>query len=260
MIHTSNPSAVRKLAMGIFLLLGSSSQAASVSELEKSLTPGTATGSEANPSLPSPSNDSLIKALEDAGWNASRTATGDILLRPHSVSGNDVSPLPFQDNRWRQLRQQLEKTGWSTSEDADGSLVLRPPRHQPIPEEPEQPKGTGPLAGMRDQLEAAGWRIEETADNSILLYPPGKHEVRTVPHCAGVLTRYQPILPVDSWKKAHDVAQSWLEEQSGMEASVGRIRRILGVHIISIVSSRRPYHLLHQLAIRNSDGAVIVLD
>ncbi|WP_144375285.1 hypothetical protein [Thiolapillus brandeum] len=113
---------------------------------------------------------------------------------------------------------------------------------------------------MRDQLEAAGWTIEETADNSILLYPPGKHEASTIPHCPGVLTRYQPILPVDSWKKAHDVAQSWLEEQSGMEASVGRIRRILGVHIISIVSAKRPYRLLHQIAVRNSDGAVIVLN
>ncbi len=258
MIHTVHPSATRNLILGIFLLQGSLAGAASVSELEQSLESGKSTEPEA--SHPLPSNDQLIKALEDAGWDASRTATGDLLLRPRSTSGKSEKPTPSQNNRWQELRQKLEKTGWSTSEDADGALVLRPPRDQIPQTKPSTSKEPGSLAGMKEKLEAAGWRIEDTADGSLLLYPPGKNKAGTVARCAGVLTRYQPDLPVNSWQKAHDVAQSWLADQSGMEASVGRIRRILGVHIISIVSSKRPYRLMHQLAIRNSDGAVIVLE
>lgn len=255
MIHTFHLSATKNLILGMFLLQGSLGGAASVSELEKSLGSEKSSKPETHHALPT--DEQLIKALEDAGWNASRTVTGDLLLKPHSGSGDTENPSPSQNTRWQQLRQQLEKAGWSTSEDADGALVLRPPRHQVRQTASKKP---GSLAGMREKLEAAGWRIEETADGSLLLYPPEKGEAGTVDGCTGVLTRYRPDLPVDSWQKAHDVAQSWLADQPGINASVGRIRRILGVHIISIVSSKRPYRLMHQIAIRNSDGAVIVLE
>ena len=255
MIHTFHPLAARTLILGIFLLQAAPTSAASVSELEKSLESGKSAKPEAGPILSS--NEQLIKALEAAGWDASQTATGDLLLKPRSGSGNAENPTPPQNDRWQKLKQQLEKAGWNTSEDADGSLVLRPPRDT-IGQTPS--RNPGPLAGMREKLEAAGWRIEETADGSLLLYPPGKDEADAIAGCTGVLTRYRPDLPVDSWQKAYDVAQSWLADQPGTNASVGRIRRILGVHIISIVSSKPPYRLMHQIAIRNSDGAVIVLE
>ncbi len=257
MTHTVHSSATRNLILWIFLLQGGLAGAASVSELEKSLESNQSAKAEA--SHPLPSDDQLIEALKDAGWDASRTASGDLVLRPNT-SGKTENPTPSQNSRWQQLRLELEKAGWSTSEDTDGALVLRPPRNQSSRSKPAVSRGSGSLAGMKEKLEAAGWRIEQTADGSMLLYPPGNDETGTVAPCAGVMTRYRPDLPVDSWQKAYDVAKSWLADQSGMKASVGRIRRILGVHIISIVSSKRPYRLRHQIAIRNSDGAVIVLD
>ncbi len=259
MIWNTCISATGKLLCGATLLYGSLACAASVSELEQHLQSGEqTTPTSIRRSYPA-SDDHLIEALRAAGWNASRTASGDLLLRPGKAPDTDPDSVP-RKTRWQQLRKQLDATGWQTSEDADGSLLLRPPQNTPDKE--DQPESTEPvpLAGMKDKLEAAGWKVEETADHELLLYPPGRDRTARISHCAGVLTEYRPVLPVDSWQEAHDVAQSWLMKQTGLNASVGRIRRILGVHVISIVSSRPPHRLLHQIAIRNSDAAVIVLE
>ena len=259
MIRSIHTIAGNTLLCSTLLLQGAAACAASVSELEQAMQSGKPSEPKPRPQISPTSDDHLIEALQAAGWDASRTENGDLLLRPEKES--DIpSDATSRESRWQQLRKQLEATGWRTSEDADGSLLLRPPKG---PENMEDPSGSAdsiPLAGIKDQLEAAGWKVEESSDHSLLLYPPGENRVSKAPHCAGVLTRYRPVLPVDSWQEAHDVAQSWLGKQPGLQASVGRIRRILGVHVISIVSSRPPHHLLHQIAIRNSDAAVIVLE
>ncbi|WP_456374368.1 hypothetical protein [Thiolapillus sp.] len=254
------PSAAGKLLCISFALQGTPLGAASVSELEQALQPEKPSDPSSHLPLPPVADDQLVEALQAAGWSASRTTDGSLILHPEKATNTDESASTSRENRWAQLKQQLEAGGWQTFEDSDGYLVLKPPKSPPKGESQTKTDHSAALHDIKDQLKTAGWRVEESSDHGLLLYPPGENTHRKAPHCAGIITRYRPLLPVDSWQKAHDVADSWLNAQDGLQASVGKIRRILGIHIISIVSSSPPYRLLHQIAIRNSDGAVIVLD
>ncbi|NOQ80621.1 MAG: hypothetical protein GQ546_14630, partial [Gammaproteobacteria bacterium] len=67
-------------------------------------------------------------------------------------------------------------------------------------------------------------------------------------------------LPVNTWQEAHDIAQGWLQDNSIGNAAVGKIRKIINVYIISIVTNKSPHTLMHQVAIRSNDGAVLLLN
>ena len=76
----------------------------------------------------------------------------------------------------------------------------------------------------------------------------------------GTPPQLEIALPVNSWQEAYDISSAWLASQSEFDATVGRIRKILRVYVVSIVTAEEPYTLLQQIAIRTSDGAVIVLN
>jgi len=196
----------------------------------------------------------IEQALTDSGWAVKRDDEGSLILIPHGPSKEDQKV-----DQWETMREQLQATGWSVSREADGTLVLIPPTEAVV----ASPEPVDPMADMKQKLREAGWTVSTSADGSMLLYPPGEStpdEATQPAAVAGIPTQVEITLPVDSWQEAHDIAQHWLDSQPEYGASVGKIRKVLRVYLVSIVSETAPYNLLQQIAIRTSDGSVIVLN
>ena len=208
---------------------------------------------------------SFEQALEATGWSVLREADGSLVLEPKTspstTPGNNVSTA----DDWPRLQNELETAGWFVEREADGSLSLIPPGKPVTTEQNNSAEATatsssGPTPAMQQQLRAAGWRVTRSSDGSILLYPPGNTTTNKPKPYAGTPPSVDVPLPVDSWHSAYRIARSWLKSHPPYHAVVGKIRKVLNVHVVSIVSDQAPYPLIQQIAIRNSDGAVIVLN
>ena len=112
------------------------------------------------------------------------------------------------------------------------------------------------------------WRIEKQDDGSLRFHPLAKASGSSAPaaqaitlgRCEGIEIQHAAIsLPVDQWSEAKALAQGWLSSAGLQGLLVGRIRRVLGVYLVSLVEGVPPHLLKHQLAIRASDGRVILL-
>ncbi len=212
-------------------------------------------------------NPAVQAALEKAGWAVESGADGSLILRPKpestppSVAAEEKEPEDVEADRWAQLRD----AGWRVEKGADGSTLLYPPAQPTLPAAPntESPPQTAPNL---DQLMAErGWLVERLADGSVILRPraaeaprakvvPAKGYVPSAVRNADVST------PVDEWGEAKRIASDWLKVFGNNTMSVGRIRKVLRVYVVSIVDKKPPYRLEHQLAINAADGRVIVLN
>lgn len=206
----------------------------------------------------------LAKELEASGWKVRREADGTLVLEPREPEISQGTTPPRKD-RWLEIQQKLQRAGWSAEREADGSLRLKPPvtaaRVEPdVAVTDSEPGNESLFSGMQGRLRDSGWRVTHATDGSILLYPPGKPKSDKARPCPGSAPAVEVTLPVDNWQEAYDIARGWLDNQSISHASVGKIRKILNIYLISIVSSEAPYSLIQQVAIRNSEGTVMVLN
>jgi len=205
---------------------------------------------------------SFEQALKDTGWSVQREADGSLILESKEDPGSTQENITSTEDQWPQLQDKLQAAGWLVEREADGSLRLAPPatdtsaKPEAIEETPETDEGDS-FQSMQQKLKDAGWGVSNSPDGSVLLYPPDRSKPEA---CPGIALTANVTLPVDSWKEAHDIAQGWLNEQSPFNAAVGKIRKILGVYLVSIVSDAEPFSLIQQVAIRSHDGALIVLN
>ncbi|HHB12928.1 MAG TPA: hypothetical protein ENK62_06995 [Chromatiales bacterium] len=234
--------------------------------------------------------DSLKQALEAQGWIATETPEGTVYHPPGSGTGK-AAASPTAQATDTSLEKALRARGWRVERAADGSLVLYPPSRQAQPgsrtASPETQTSLPPEAGGLQH-----WRVQRTADGGWLFVPrstgasaggpastsnPGNgssgddaenaqqnNGSRTdlLAPCPGLkLSEVHVRLPVNTWSEAHNLGRAWVRA-AGLDhkATVGRIREILRVYLVSIVTRERPHRLLHQLAIRRNDGSVIVLN
>lgn len=215
----------------------------------------------------------LEEALQAHGWSAQHNIEGDLLLRP-PVNQGKSSPhktLPVaalqEDIDLQKVAARLEESGWKVQRQSDGSLVMHPPQDR-VTAAKSHPAETGesasitiPTPKMRERLRDSGWQVIENSDGSMLLYPPGKHHhSNTIQPCSGAAPRIDTRLPLISWTQVRSITREWLKQYPGSGLTVGKMRRIFNVYLVSIVSSSRPHKLVHQLAVRRSDGHIIVLD
>ena len=206
-----------------------------------------------------------------------------------SVPADIVTTDSMQD-----FRQKLEQAGWFVTTAPDGSLLLYPPgmfgqpeTTMPVPAIPafvpqvpvmqppvmpatvpqtpvmQSPVIPAPAAqGPVPQAPVVPAKAEAAAESQSVTTEPASSQPasgRQAP-AAGSLPRIDIALPVNSQQEAYDIASSWLDSQQDSGATVGRIRKILRVYVVSIVTEETPHNLLQQIAIRASDGAVIVLN
>ena len=196
--------------------------------------------------------------LRDSGWQIEEAEDGSLLLFPGHRESPAAASAEAEVDSMGQLQKRLEEAGWVTRRAEDGSLLLFP-----VP--PQLETGSNTIEGnlmdesMQERLRAAGWTVQQAADGSLLLFPPGTPADSLVP-CPGAKTGASITLPVDSSQEARAVAEKWLKKQPLGDATVGRIRDVVRIYVVSIVSSTPPHRLRHQIAIRKRDGSVILVD
>lgn len=225
----------------------------------------------------------LEAALRESGWEVKRLADGSIELRREPlVSGarepDEVTDVTVPERKesdpeaviWHRLRD----SGWRVEKGPDGSTFLYPPvpESETKPDPEERRSGGAPNAstikGLDARLAERGWRVARTADGSLLLYPKAVESpaapVSSIQSCRGVLppimSASKIALPVDRWGQAKEIAESWLSSVGSQALTVGRVRRILRIYVVSIVDSNPPHRLRHQIAINAADGRVVVLN
>lgn len=199
------------------------------------------------------------QTLRDSGWSVQREPDGSLIVNRANSEKQNIEENISSPDHMTQMQNELQAAGWNIHRESDGTLVLYPPTASAT----EIEKDKHPLADMQQKLRKTGWIVTKTSDGSMLLYPPGKSASaqQTQPQAApGFPPSLQLELPVDSWQEAKDISLSWLDNQPPYNTAIGKIRKIFRVYLVSIVSDVPPYNLIQQIAIRTSDGAVIVLN
>ena len=205
------------------------------------------------------------KALKSKGWDVHQAQDGTLTLRPpqqttdssQSIVGKEKDSTEIANQSMDALQRRLESAGWKVSRDNDGSLIFHKPKRAPQVLSSDLPKG---LNGLLDNPH---WRVQRSSDGSLLLFPQEpkvNEQFDQAQITTGVSVQAQFELPIDEWTEAKSIAKAWVESIGGKGLAVGKIRKILRVYLISIVQDETPYALKHQIAIRQSDGHVIVLN
>ncbi|MDJ0807459.1 MAG: hypothetical protein QNJ78_11570 [Gammaproteobacteria bacterium] len=217
--------------------------------------------------------ENLRQALEAQGWLAEETADGSLVYRRPTDTG-EIEPSQVEGRALsgEDLNRAMRQRGWRMEWDSSGNLLLR------MDETPLQNQGgkKAPQEAARqvtDRFPAHSgfeyWRIERQPDGSLHFHPLEKDAMQsaatastpTPRPCEGInLIQVDVTLPVDQWQEAHSLAQGWLDRMQLETLSVGRIRKVLGVYLVSLVRQAPPHRLAHQLAIRVTDGRVIQLN
>jgi len=215
-------------------------------------------------------SDSLRHALEEQGWQREEAADGSLIYRqPTPGAAPDQATGTTQDLHKGPLQRALKKSGWQVEWTGDGSLLLRPGAgHSPVTRSRSIPSTAQPPQ-IPDLPGFEYWRIERGDKGALLFHPlarpPAGAPSRGVPGTLGACEGYgadlaSVSLPVDTWAEAKRLASAWIEASGKKGLTVGRIRKILRVYLVSLVADTPPYKLRHQLAIRTRDARVMLLE
>ncbi len=211
----------------------------------------------------------MRERLTPFGWSVAEEADGSLVLVPSAAPEPPPALEPAAVlGMSAAARERLEASGWRVETGADGGLLLYPPAvassaSTPATVPAPAPEKFSPAA--RQRLQAHGWRIDEEPSGAVLLYPPADaanpstqpaSAATAAPDC-GQTVQADVTLPVDSWQKARDLAAAWVSQQDD-GVTVGRIRRVLNLYVVSIVDATPPFELRRQLVIREADGRVLV--
>jgi hypothetical protein len=192
--------------------------------------------------------EGLQRALEAQGWQVQRSVEGDLLVFPVDPTGGE-SMSPALD------------PGPGPSEAVD---------------EPSTPSATREIrtaseiidATDLDALQAAaaerGWAHRREADGSLVLVPPGfSPEPGDGGSCQIGMVRVSGAeevpLPVDTADRATRLAEFWLRERGASSLSIGRVRQVNRLFLVSVVEHEEPFFLHTQLVVRVDDGCLMAI-
>ncbi len=221
----------------------------------------------------------LILALTAYAPGARNEEAADVAAPPTSTSGD-----------FEGLRGLLESRGWKVERTSDGSTLLIPVRetaeaqNQMLPVQPDLTTVDG-IDRLRNALEARSWRVERGAGGSLLLIPatrPAAQEPATVAPLTPILPaathsrvpstsktadcarKHQDIsvtagveLPVNTRKEAWQISVNWLWESGYRELTVGNIRDINWIYLVTIIDPRPPYTPRNELIINKRTGRLL---
>ncbi len=253
-----NKTSVILLTATLILFCENINARATLSSYEKSLN----TSKEKTATVQTLNTKDLSRKLKATGWHVTEAENGNLIINRSDTNPSNISSI-YGADKWQEIEQQLQQTGWITRRDPDGSLILvPPPPHLPEAAEVknEQIAKANNFQDLQRKLREAGWKVSNTTDGNILLYPPTATSFDKPTACPGIPQTAGVSVPVNTWQKAHQIAVAWLHQQPGYHAMVGKIRKVLNIYIISIVNNQMPHKLIQQIAIRNTDGAIIVLN
>jgi hypothetical protein len=121
-----------------------------------------------------------------------------------------------------------------------------------------QPQEGGGLLFQLPKASSQAGRNEEEAGIAAALSESGRNKAGS--DCSSGPELFTPsggekeiLTESDVWQ----IANEWLEVNSQNGSQVGRIRKVLGVYLVSIVDRDAPYWLQHQVAVRAADGRLL---
>ncbi|MEW8605795.1 MAG: hypothetical protein AB2594_13805 [Candidatus Thiodiazotropha sp.] len=220
---------------------------------------------------PSTLSDSLRESLLQQGWQEYLAADGSVIYRqPNKQSVTDNQSATAETANLHRFGDALEDRGWQVEWDDEGMLVLRPGEAGGLPAQGStQPAKSDSAALPADLSGFKYWHIERGEGGALLFHPlksdptiqpPSTVAMEQAAECR--IDHFQldsDALPIDEWSEVHDLATKWIDASGEAGLLVGRIRKVQRVYLVSMVGDTEPYRLKHQLAIRESDGGVILL-
>ncbi|MEW8505355.1 MAG: hypothetical protein AB2598_01515 [Candidatus Thiodiazotropha sp.] len=216
-------------------------------------------------------SESLRDSLLQQGWQEYVAADGSIIYRqPSRESATDNQSAKADPTNMQQFGDALQDRGWQVEWDDEGMLVLRPGEAvSPPVQQPAQPVTTASGTLPADLPGFKYWRIERGEDGALLFHPlkldPETQSVSTVAmeQPGGCRVDHFQLdtaaLPIDQWSEVRELTKKWIDASGESGLLVGKVRKVRRVYLVSVVADTEPYRLMHQLAIRESDGGVILL-
>ncbi|MEW8562137.1 MAG: hypothetical protein AB2541_08525, partial [Candidatus Thiodiazotropha sp.] len=216
-------------------------------------------------------SESLRESLLQQGWQEYVASDGSVIYRqPNKETATDNQSAKVETANLHRFGDALQDRGWQVEWDDEGMLVLRPGEAGSLPAQ----ASTQPAKSHSDALPAdlSGfkyWHIERGEDGALLFHPlksdPTSQPATSVAMEQATECRIDHFqldsdqLPIDEWSEVHELAKKWIDASEEAGLLVGRIRKVRRVYLVSLVGDIEPYRLQHQLAIRESDGGVILI-
>ena len=217
----------------------------------------------------------LQELLRQRGWVIRESAAGttlQLLLDPPAAAS--THPQDAAGSRAQDVYRLLEERGWRVRQDASGNTLLIPVSgtSSPLSHSATVTSGTGgeSMADFRSAVESTGWRVESAADGSLMMYPPGSKAVQDADSrratsanggCPGTMTpsvaKGSVALPISDDSVVRRLVREWLAEHHPTGHTVGRLRRINRLYVVSIVDDAPPFELRNQLIVRADNGRII---
>jgi len=215
--------------------------------------------------------DSLRKNLEEQGWQEYQARDGTIIYRQPATQSAPASQMKLTIEQQRQkLGKVMKERGWQVDWRPDGSLILKPQVSVGTSVTGSKPAAVQSQTDLIPDLPGFEyWRIERGADGSMLFHPLVTSvdteafitDQVILGRCEGYQLQTKRVsLPVDQWSEVNELVQGWLEMSGLQGLLVGKVRKILRIYLVSLVEDNAPYALKHQLAVRVSDGRVMLLE
>ncbi len=216
----------------------------------------------------------LREMLEPHGWSVQQDSEGGVILIPGAAKESaSVKLTPIEQSPAfdvETLRSLLSPHGWKVEKDADGGVILLPGKSKEpsVSFKEESNVEQQDLQRLRLLLAPHGWHVDQNQSGDLILIPgAGMQSTSIAPahasSSASVGVVLEPIkdgeisLPVDTWTKAHRLASVWVQSiDRNKDLTVGKIREIHRLYVVSVVADAVPYPLKHQLVIRQNDGHV----
>ncbi|MES9833252.1 MAG: hypothetical protein ABW139_13535 [Candidatus Thiodiazotropha sp. DIVDIV] len=215
-------------------------------------------------------SDSLQKSLQSQGWHEQRTTDGSVIYRqPGSTSTRDNIQSPPSNLQKNQLGDALKYRGWDANWDSDGSLILKPQVDIGDTKLTEDKSTTQPQNDLIPNLPGFEyWRIEKDPDGSLRFHPIEKapNSFSNTQQDPSVSCEWAKLsldnvsLPIDQWTEVNQLSKAWLNASGIQGVQVGKVRKVLRIYLVSLVEKTAPYRLVHQLAVRASDGGIVLLE
>lgn len=218
----------------------------------------------------------LRQALADRGWLASWEEDGSVILRRAATQTEEPAPAvqaappaatqeaavsePPPAPAAQQTPVIPNMPGfeyWDIKRDTDGSLLFFPVKQG---EEEPLPSENAPAATEAPE-EARPVPAEEPAPEAAPAPESAAVEPATPIQCEGFMADLDGVtLPVDEWEEAKTLSQRWIDASGMGGLQVGKIRKILRVYLVSIVTDAEPFNLVHQISINTVDGNILQLN
>lgn len=215
-------------------------------------------------------SDSLRNSLQAQGWQKYQAADGSVIYHlPTSQAEAGNQAESSTDEQRNQLGSALEESGWQAEWSEDGTLILRPQAgNKPFETERESDPDNAQADVIPDLPGFDYWRIERDDDGSVRFHPVEISPVTgdlsdqaVLGRCEGYQLQLDNVsLPIDEWSEVTKLARDYIQLLGLQDLQVGRVRKVLRIYLISLVEEVAPYRLVHQLAVRASDGKAMLLE